>query len=308
MIATITLNPSVDRRYNINELKVNTIQRTDDYQATAGGKGINVSRVIKLLDGNLTAMGFIGGYAGKFIKAELKKLKINNSFTKIAAETRSCINIIDHFKSSIEILEKGPEIKVSEKDRFLFDFKNQIKKVKVIIISGSLPEGIENDFYQEIIKIAKINDKKVILDTSGEALINGIKAGPDFIKPNQSELESIFNFKIEKEIDYLKAANKLQKMGAKNIAISLGAKGMYFFSQDSKYKIEVPEIEAINLTGSGDSLVAGLGVAVQRNMDIESSLKLANACGVANAVEKQTAYVDLKKVNNYIDKIKIKEI
>lgn len=72
MIATITLNPSVDRRYNINELKVNTIQRTDDYQATAGGKGINVSRVIKLLDGNLTAMGFIGGYAGKFIKAELK--------------------------------------------------------------------------------------------------------------------------------------------------------------------------------------------------------------------------------------------
>lgn len=308
MIATVTLNTSVDRRYNIAEIKKNTIQRSKDYQATAGGKGINVSRVINSLDQKLVAMGFIGGSTGDFIFNELEKLKIKSDFTKIEAATRTCLNIIDRNSNSIEILENGPQIKESEKKRFLINFKKKLKKFEVVTISGSLPAGLEKNFYQKIIKIAKRQNKVVILDTSGEALIKGIEAAPDIIKPNKGEIETIIDFSIEKEKDFLEAAKVLQSMGAKNIAFSLGKNGMYYISENEAYKVEVPKIEAVNITGSGDSVVAGLAAAVKEKMNIKKMLKLANACGVANAVEKKTGYINKKNVEKYSRRIKVNKI
>jgi tagatose 6-phosphate kinase len=308
MIATITLNTSVDRRYNIKEIKKDTVQRTADYQATAGGKGINVSRVIKLLDHELLALGFIGGFSGDFIVNELNKLKINSDFIKINDETRTCLNIIDKNNNSIEVLENGPQITETEKNSFLVNYEKKIDEFNVITISGSLPAGVENDFYKKIIQTAKKKNKIVILDTSGPALVNGLKAGPDIIKPNLSELESIFDFPIKTQKDYFLAAEKLQAMGAQNIALSVGAEGMYYFAKNKKYKVKVPEIKVENVTGSGDSVVAGLAVAIHQQMSIEDMLKFANACGVANAIEKKTAYLRKNKLNKYLNEISITRI
>jgi len=308
MIATVTLNTSVDRRYNVSEIKKNTVQRTNDYQATAGGKGINVSRVIKLLDQELLAMGFIGGFSGNFIFNELEKSNIKSDFTRIKAATRTCLNIIDENNDSIEILENGPKITEAEKRRFLDNFESKIKEFEVITISGSLPAGLENDFYQKIIQIAKMKNKAVILDTSGKALIAGLKAGPDIIKPNKNEIEALIGSSIDNEKDFLKAGKKIQSMGAKDIALTLGENGMYYLTEDILYKVEIPKVDTANVTGSGDSVTAGLAVAITEKMNIEKMLKFANACGVANAVEKKTGYINQKKVEKYFKKIKVSKI
>jgi tagatose 6-phosphate kinase len=308
MIATVTLNTSVDRRYNIKEIKKNTVQRTTDYQATAGGKGINVSRVINLLDQELVAMGFIGGFSGDFILNELEKLNIKSDFTRVKAATRTCLNLIDQNNDSIEILENGPQITEAEKIRFLDNFEAKIGEFEVITISGSLPAGLENDFYQKIIKIAKKKNKAVILDTSGKALIGGIEAGPDIIKPNKSEIEAVIGFSIDHEIDFLKAGKKLQSMGAKNIALTLGKNGMYYLAEDISYKVEIPKVDAVNATGSGDSVTAGLAVAIKQEMNIEEMLIYANACGVANVVEKKTGCINKKNIEKYSKKIKVTKV
>ncbi|PUU87530.1 1-phosphofructokinase [Halanaerobium congolense] len=305
MIAAITLNTSVDRRYNIKEIKKNTVQRTGDYQATAGGKGINVSRVINLLNREVTALGFIGGFSGDFIFDELEKLEIDSDFTRIKGITRSCLNIIDQNNNSIEVLENGPQITTEEKEEFLNNYQKKINKFDVIAISGSLPSGLRTDFYQKIIKIAKGNNKKVILDTSGEALLQGAAGGPYIIKPNKSEIENIVGFNINSESNLLKAAQKLQSHGANNIALTLGKEGMYYITEKEIYKVEVPKIESVNVTGSGDSLTAGLAVALAEKMNIIEMLKFANACGVANAAEKKTGFVELNKVKKYIKKIRV---
>lgn len=308
MIATVTSNTSVDRRYNIKEIKENTVQRTSDYQATAGGKGLNVSRVINLLNKKVTALGFIGGFSGDFILAELKKLEINSDFTRINGTTRSCLNIIDQNNNSIEVLESGPQISKQERLIFLKNFQEKINNFNLIVLSGSLPAGVGKDFYQKIIKIAKENNKKVILDSSGEALLEGAKAGPDIIKPNKSEVETAVGFAVESENDLIKAAEKMKSLGAINIALSLGKDGMYYITESEIYKVEVPEINAVNVTGSGDSLTAGLAVALEEELDIVEMLKLANACGVANALEKQTGFVQKSKVKKFIDRIKVSKI
>lgn len=308
MIATITANPSVDRRYNIKKLEENTVQRTSVYQATAGGKGINVARVINSLDKKVAAMGFLGGNSGDFIYNELKDLNIENNFTKIRENTRTCINIIDENHKSIEILESGPEINKKEKLRFLDNYKNNITNYEIITISGSLPTGIEKEFYKKIIKIAKQYNKMVILDSSGRALKCGIKAKPDIIKPNKNEVEDLVGFSLETEKDYLKAGKNLQSMGAKNIALTLGKEGMYYLTEKEAYKVGIPEVKAVNVTGSGDSVVAGLAIALQQDMDIKRMLKFSNSCGVANAVEKKTGFVILQNVKKYMKEIKVIKI
>lgn len=308
MIATITLNPSVDRRYNIEQLKLNSVQRTGDYQATAGGKGINVSKVVNILAEEVTAFGFLGGHSGDFLREKVEALNIKSNFTKIEGTTRTCLNIIDQEQNAIEVLENGPEISSAEKQKFLDQYKASLKNLEVIAMSGSLPKGIESDFYQKLIEIAKSAGKTVILDSSGSSFLAGLKAGPDLIKPNKSEVEAAVGFSLTEKEDFLKAGKILQQKGAKKIALSLGKDGMLYFDQETAYQVKIPEIEVLNVTGSGDSLVAGLAVGLKQNLPLEEMLKLANACGMANALEKTTGFVTKENVEKYQAQIKVKEM
>ncbi|RCW48694.1 MULTISPECIES: 1-phosphofructokinase [unclassified Halanaerobium] len=305
MIATVTLNPAVDRRYNIDIISINSVKRSSNYGVTAGGKGINVSRVLKILGESVKAFGFLGGAEGNFISERLKSLHINNKCTKIKGATRTCLNIIDQKNNTMEILEAGPVISQEEKKLFLDNFKSELNKFNLITISGSLPSGIESDFYARLIKIANKADKKVILDTSGDAFIEAINAGPYLIKPNQEEIENITKIKLIDRDDILKAVDKLRQMGANNVAISLGKAGMYYFSKEGNFQIKVPRIKVENATGSGDSVVAGFASSIIRNLDIREMLKFANACGVANALEKDTARINLENLKNLIKEIEI---
>ncbi len=308
MITTITLNPSVDRRYTLKDFCKDEIVRCEDYAYTPGGKGINVSRVLNQLNVELTCLGFVGGFSGEFIDDQLKFLKINTNFTKISRDTRTCIGIILEDGSQSEILEKGPEISKKEIEDFIKKYKSTLDKSKIITASGSIPKGVNLDIYRYLINLANEKGVKLILDTSGYPLVDGIKASPYLIKPNKDELEAITKVKINNDKDIIKACEELRGMGARNIAVSLGTNGMIFVGNEGKFKVSIPKIEALNPVGSGDSTVAGFALGLLKNLNIEDILRLANACGISNAMEKETGKINVSVVKDLIDSIEVYDI
>jgi tagatose 6-phosphate kinase len=302
------MNPSQDKVYIVDDFSVNNIYRTNHYTATAGGKGLNVARVVKELKEDIITTGLLGGMTGTFIKDELKNHKIKNEFVNISGETRTCINITDQKNNTTtEILETGPKINKSEINRFIEKYKTLIKKADIITLSGSLPKGLDDDFYYELVVYAKKMDKKVILDTSGQPLKEGIKAKPYMIKPNEDELNNLFDQNIKKLSDYIKALDKIKEMGIKLPVISLGKDGAVAMVENNYYHFKLPQVDVINTVGSGDAFVAGCAIGLQKNNLIET-IKLGIACGTANTMFVKTGKVTVQKVNQFLNKIEVVKI
>lgn len=308
MIITITLNPSVDRSYRIDDFQKGKIFRCSDYRKIPGGKGLNVTRVINDLGEDVTAVGFLGGRNGNFISDKLDEIKINHRFINIKGETRDCIAILSKDNSQTEILENGPKISKKEFDKFLNEYINIIKDSDIICASGSLPKNLDACTYFNLITIANKCNKKFILDSSGEFLKEGIKAKPYMIKPNKEELENIISCKINNDEELIKEAIKIHKMGVENVLISLGSKGALLVCSYGVFRAIIPEIDAVNPVGSGDSMVAGFAAAVDRGYSIENILKFASACGTANAMEMETGKVNINNVNNLMRNIKVEKL
>ncbi|HLS53340.1 MAG TPA: 1-phosphofructokinase [Tissierellaceae bacterium] len=307
MILTVTLNPSIDRRYNVQNFEKGNIFRTNKYQYTAGGKGLNVAKVIENLNERVIATGLIGGRNGEFIKEELDKRGIKYQFTPINGETRSCLAILSNDGSQTEILEGGPLISKAEMEEFLQLYDLLIEDVDIICASGSIPQGVSTDIYKDLIKRAKRKGKKLILDTSGAPLKAAIEMAPSIIKPNLEELEALVGNKMTEKQDIVESGKELLERGIEIVVISLGKEGVMALNDGHLYQVTVPEIRAVNPVGSGDSLVGGLAVAIGRGYDLEQSLRLAAACGTANAMEAETGKVDLKNVEALLNKIQLKK-
>ncbi|MBZ2175511.1 1-phosphofructokinase [Schnuerera sp. xch1] len=310
MILTVTLNPSIDRRYNINEFQKGKIFRTNDFQYTPGGKGLNVSKVVKVFGEPVVATGFLGGMSGNYIEEKLDTMNIGHSFVSIDGETRSCMAILSDDGSQTEILESGPTIAQKDIGRFYDLYKKLIKDFNIICASGSVPNGVNVDVYKDLISIANREGKKFILDTTGQALRKGLGASPYLIKPNKEELENLIGDTVFSEDDIIRGVKFVLEKGVKIVAVSLGSEGSLIFNDNYMYRIKVPTVKAVNPVGSGDSMIAGFAVSLNRNYDFESMLKLASACGTANAMEKETGKVDIDNINKlmketFIEKIRL---
>ena len=308
MILTITLNPSIDRRYVVDGFEKGRVFRAREVQYTPGGKGLNVTKVIKAFNEPVVATGFLGGRSGEYIKDQLDDMNIQHKFVDIRGETRSCIAILSDDKSQTEVLEDGPYIFKEETLNFYELYRDIIKECEIICASGSLPKGLTSDTYRKLIDIAKEQNKKFILDTSGEALRLGVEGAPFLVKPNKEELENLVGHSIINEYEIFKSAKYLLDKGINIVVISLGSKGSVVFSNDYAYMVKPPKVNAINPVGSGDSMVAGFAVALKRNYDFETMIRFASACGTANAMEAETGKVDIDNVRRLMKEIKIEEI
>nr|WP_246565640.1 1-phosphofructokinase [Tissierella carlieri] len=308
VILTITLNPSIDRRYNIDKIEKGKIFRTDNYQYTIGGKGLNVTKVIKTLDEPVIATGFLGGSSGDYIDKGLNNMDISHRFIKIDEETRSCLAVICSDGNQMEILERGPSISEDEIAEFLNLYEKLLEKADIICASGSIPYGVPLEIYGDMINLAKKKDKKFILDTSGEALRFGIDAGPYLVKPNKKELEDLTGIKIDSNEQLIRAAKDLSNEDIEIVVVSLGEEGAMAVHKDDVYKVIIPSIRALNPIGSGDSMIAGFAVAINRNYDFETMLKVGAACGTANAMESETGKVNKNNVDRIMEKILIEKL
>lgn len=174
MILTVTMNPSVDISYPLEKFNLDTVNRVAKAIKTPGGKGLNVTRVLKQLDDKVITTGLIGGALGIDIQKKLTEMEIENRFFEISGETRNCIAIL-HEGNQTEILENGPTISQSESEKFLEYFEKLVQEVEIISISGSLPNGLEDDYYSKMIEICNKYEKNVVLDCSGKALMEVLK-------------------------------------------------------------------------------------------------------------------------------------
>ena len=308
MILVVNMNVSLDKHYEINDLRLNKVTRVDNVNNAPGGKGIHVANVLQAFGEECLITGFIGGKTGEFVEEKLKKRKLLYDFQKIKGETRSCLAFTNDNGSQTEILEPGPEISTDEYKKFIKKYTDLVQQASIVICSGSLPQNIPETAYEELIKIAKKYDRKVFLDTSGNPLLAGIRMKPYFIKPNHDELEILCKHKIDSLEIAIKEIKVLLKNDISLVTVSLGENGSLMGYKNKIYKISIPKVKVINPVGSGDAFVAGMAVGLQQGLDEKHAICFAAACGTANAMEYESGFVQQSVVEKLLLQIEIKPI
>lgn len=309
MILTVTMNPSIDISYPLDELKIDTVNRVVDVTKTAGGKGLNVTRVLSEFGDPVAATGLVGGKLGEYLLENIGG-DVKKHFYTIAGETRNCIAIL-HGDNQTEILEKGPKIQEKEGQGFLGHFKELLNLVDVVAISGSLPAGLPVDYYANLVHLANQAGKQVVLDCSGAALQAVLESDhkPTVIKPNNEELSQLLGREISEDLEELKAV--LQEPlfeGIEWIIVSLGANGAFAKHGDTFYKVDIPKIQVVNPVGSGDSTVAGISSGLFHKESDQDLLKKANVLGMLNAQEKMTGHVNMSNYQTLFNQLTVKEV
>lgn len=303
MIYTVTLNPAVDYYIGLDNFQEERLNQVKTAYTLPGGKGINVSKVLKNFSVESVCLGFVGGFTGEYIKKDLITNGIKEKFVEIKEPTR--INIKMKTESSeTEVAGKSPDISKIEFDRFFENLKD-IKEGDMIVLSGSVPKSLNEDIYIQIIKFLP-KDIKVIVDTRGETLKKVLKEGIFLVKPNKDEIQEFFGEIYETDEEIIKAGQKLRDMGSENVLISLGKDGSILITKDKVYRGNVPKGQLISSVGAGDSMVAGFLYGLEKNEPIETAYKYGIASGSSTAFsEGLTTYENMK---NLLSQIKIKKM
>lgn len=309
MILTVTLNASIDKRYVLKELKVGEVNRLKHCQYTPGGKGLNVSRVIRIAGGETTATGFVGGHAGIYIEEALRDFGVTCAFCHVDGESRSCVNIWDE-KNGIqtELLEPGLTVGEADFERFLEQYRELAGRAEVVAVSGSVPRGLDGVAYQRLVAIAKEAGRKVILDTSGVLLKQGIGAGPALIKPNIDEIRMLTGKDCGRMDDIIEAARGIHEAGVENVAVSLGADGSLVVCGEGIYRARVPKLDTVNTVGCGDSMIAGFALGLEEGCGMEETLRKASAISAAAALQEETGIFDVEDMERIYDKVEIQRL
>lgn len=307
MILTVTLNPAVDKTYTTGTLVLGQVNRMRTAYNIAGGKGINVAKILRQYGYHVMTAGFLGGYTGQFIENCMQELQAQCCFTKVAGETRSSINVIAEDGYVTEILEPGPTITAQELEQFVMDYKKAVAECELVVMSGSVAKGIPADIYGQLIAIGKEAGKRCILDTSGEALLHGIEAAPYMIKPNQKELEYLVGHKLKDIGEIAAAARGLRKKGIDHVLVSMGKKGLLSVSASGELWAKSPAIKAVNTVGCGDSVIASYAMSLLKEEDEYTALKRATAISAANAATLESGDISLELAEELLGKIQIEK-
>lgn len=289
MIYTITFNPSIDYMVSVDHFKVGEVNRATKEYILPGGKGINVSIVLKNLGIESKVLGFIAGFTGEEIRNTIEKrfniqtdfIDVENGFSRINFKMKS--------DEESEVNGNGPEIK-EEHIKRLYNQLSKLKEGDILILSGSIPKSISNSIYSEIMEFLKDKGIEIVVDATGELLLNVLKNKPFLIKPNNHELAEMFHVKLSNIDDIVKYAKKLQEMGAKNVLISMAGDGALFICENGKvYKSNAPKGVVKNSVGAGDSMVAGFVAGYYNTKDYVYAFKMGVSTGSASAFSEDLA-------------------
>ena len=254
MIYTVTLNPSIDYLVEVENFQIGSVNRTSLDEKYPGGKGINVSRVLKRIGNDTTVLGFVGGQTGEYVKACLNKEEIYTNFTEINGDTR--INIKLKTGIETEINSQGPEIS-KESYQQLLSLIGDLQTDDTLVLSGSIPKSLPKDVYVTMMKMCSEKDVRVVVDTSGNELLDVVQYQPFLIKPNHHELAQLYSTEIKNVQDASEYGMKLVDAGAQNVIVSMAGDGAVLCTKEKSYFSNVPKGRVINSVGAGDSMVAG---------------------------------------------------
>lgn len=288
MIYSITLNPSIDYVIALPHLELGRVNHLSSAVMLPGGKGINVSRILKTLGIASTALGFSGGFTGAFIENQLAQLQVAHHLTTTAAATR--LNVKLHAQSETELNAAGPQITAAEVEAFTSDLKARLQPGDVVIMAGSLPQGLPTSFYRDLIPMIHAAKAEFVIDTTGQALLDTLPDHPLVVKPNHHELAALFGDDEYTDLQQVvTAGRKLLKLGAQHVLVSMAGKGALMITADHAYHGTVAPGQVINSVGAGDSMLAGFTGTLMQTGDAQAAFKAGIACGSATAFSQDLA-------------------
>ncbi len=288
MIYTVTFNPSLDYILSVKDFQLGMTNRTESEKILPGGKGINVSIVLKNMEVESTALGFSAGFTGAEIERQLKEFGVEADFVNLK-QGLSRINVKLKSMDGMEINANGPVISREETD-ILIDKLQKLKPKDILVLAGSIPSSLPDDIYQKIMENLQDKDVRIVVDATRELLTKVLPYKPFLIKPNNHELGEIFGVKLSTREEVLPYGKKLQEQGAQNVLISMAGEGAVFIAADGQVFSEpAPKGELINGVGAGDSMVAGFLAGWLEKQDYKYAFHMGLAAGSASAFSENLA-------------------
>ncbi len=313
MIATVTLNPSLDLNLEVDELKIDDVTRIKNTKLDPGGKGINVSRVVNILGGPTVAYGFIAGREGGQLSLFLAEEGILNSFVALK-EGNTRVNVIITERKTgrqTRINAMGPRAEVEDlemlKDR-ITRLGGGICAVSFMVFAGSVPPGLPKTTYRYLIEEVQQLGIKAVLDADGELLRYGVKAQPFMVKPNTYELQRLVGRELKDEEDVLEAAREVVDMGVEIVAVTRGGKRAFLVSKEFVYYCDPPEIEVVSAVGSGDSFIGAFLLALYRGKGYEEAFKWGIAAGAATAMVPGTGLMRKEDFEKLLERVEVRSL
>ncbi|MGE5485976.1 MAG: 1-phosphofructokinase [Ignavibacteriales bacterium] len=302
---TVTLNPAIDRTIVLDSLVRGRLNRSRIVRVDPGGKGINVARVARRLGVDVRAAGLLPAGGGELIKSCLEHENIPFEFVEAPGEVRCNLKIVEADGAQTEINEPGPEAPAAAGGKVLKGLATMVEPGDVVVLAGSLPQGLEPDFYARLVDVLNARGVSTILDTDGEPLRFGVYARPALVKPNRHEASELLGRALDDMQSVLLAAEDIRSMGAKMTVISLGSEGAILVSPQKRLWAAAPSVEVKGTVGSGDAMVAGLVWGMLHGSDPETMLKLATAAGTASASTLGTAGCSAEDIRGFERRVAI---
>lgn len=288
MLYTVTFNPSLDYIVSVDDFKLGLTNRTTQELMFPGGKGINVSIVLKNLGYETTALGFTAGFVGNEIKRRVEKLGIASDFINID-EGISRINVKLKSIDGTEINGMGPDISPDKVDE-LMQHLDKLKSGDILFLAGSIPSSMPDDIYSRIMERMQDKGIEIVVDATKDLLLNVLKYHPFLVKPNNHELGEIFKVDLKTRESVIPYGIKLREMGAKNVLISMAGEGAVLIAENNEvYKAPAPKGTLVNAVGAGDSMVAGFMSGWLDSHNYETAFYTGIACGSASAFSENLA-------------------
>lgn len=278
MIVTVTMNPAIDKTVDIERLEHGGLNRIQNVEMDAGGKGINVSKTIKAIGGESIATGFLGGRSGKIIQEVLKEQGIATDFVWLDADTRTNTKVVERCGEVTELNEPGPAATEEQVEELIQKLEAYAGENTLFVLAGSIPAGMDKNIYAVIMRRVHAKGAKVLLDADGDLFVHGLEAGPDILKPNRVELEQYYHLDYRaSEEELISMGKRLLGEGTEMVAISLGQMGALFVSREGIIRCPGLRVKAHSTVGAGDAMVASLAYSWDRKLSLEDTVTLGMA-------------------------------
>jgi len=308
-IATVTLNPAIDQTVSVNDFRMNTVNRGQGMRFDAGGKGVNVASYLADYGLNVAVTGFLGETNTQIFEALFDAKGIEDRFVRIPGSTRTGVKIVDEANQQTTDINMPGQSPSSEAIHMLFESLGHLSATcDWFVLSGNLPPETPENIYASLIDLLKSNHKQVILDTSREALIQGIQAAPDIVKPNIDELEQLVGHPLAGLAAIEQAARQLLEGGIRMVVVSMGAEGAIFVDDETSLIARPPSVLVKSTVGAGDAMVAGTLSGKIRGLSLAECARLATAFSLGAITRVGAHLPEVEILEGYSRQVEIQQI
>ena len=309
MIVTFTPNPAVDKTLLVASLRHGSVNRCRESHLDPGGKGINASRVVHRLGRGTTALTVVGGHMGRLLEGALREEGVATEVVCVPEETRLNVILVDEATgASTRVWDRGAAVPATAGDDVDAMVRRWIPRARVLLCAGTLPPGLPRGTYARLLDEAARAGVRTMLDSDGESFLDALEGRPHLVKPNVREAEKVLGRRLVDDADVVRGAVDLLGRGVEAVVISMGAAGSVLATGDRLVRAIPPQIVRRSAVGSGDSLVAGLAIALAEGSPLEDGLRLGTAAGAATAMTVGTQLGERAEIEALLPSVRIEAV